>query len=79
MPCVYKEWLVRRLMDYFIRKDFLDYMSKQLTDVLKLHEATGTLIDGKNLFLLNTGGISYKVIIERGVNKNVKMDTRGRN
>lgn len=44
-------------------------MSKQIIDLLKTHEAAGTLLDGKNLFLLNTGGVSYKIIIEREANK----------
>ncbi len=53
------------MFEYVSRKKLLEFMSKQLIETLKIHEATGTLIDGKNLFLLNTGGVSYKIIIER--------------
>jgi hypothetical protein len=53
------------MFEYVSRKQLLEFMSKQLIETLKIHEATGTLIDGKNLFLLNTGGVSYKIIIER--------------
>lgn len=53
------------MIEYFGRKDFLTYFSKEMIEILKKHETTGTLIDGKNLFLLNTGGASYKIVIER--------------
>jgi hypothetical protein len=53
------------MFEYVSRKQLLEFMSKQLIETLKIHEATGTLLDGKNLFLLHTGGASYKIIIER--------------
>ena len=49
----------------FNRKEFLDFLSKELMQILKNHEITQTLADGKNLFLLNTGKHSYKITIER--------------
>jgi hypothetical protein len=67
------------MFEHVSRKQLLDFMSKQLIETLKIHEATGTLLDGKNLFLLNTGGVSYKIIIEAKELKNDTVDCTRRN
>lgn len=58
------------MLEYVSRKELLNFMSKQLIEILEMHEGTGTLLYGNNLFLLHNNGVSYKIIIEReGVKK----------
>ncbi len=59
----------------FTRAEFFDYMSRQLIDILSMHEKTGTLMDGKNLFLLHTDGVQYKIVIERSPCPHTRLDS----